>query len=428
MKKILVFALLCAALVVGAKFYLEHQYKKELDGALQTARLLAEVEYENLSVGFDGAVRLLNLRITPNSGFDTFKVNAITLSGLDLLFHLNGKSRLEKGEYPPRLNLDIDEVSFPVSVYEDHIGEQTCRSVSGTLLHSSAGFDQVMAKANIDIDLADPFAARVNVSVRDQVSRTNIEIDFNARQTNAAVLSSGEVPIQSMRYTFFLEEEAAKAMVDYCAKQFTVSPEAFLDKVVASEKFMTNSVAVDLGKEARQAMADFLQGGKEVEIRSTPSDRFKNLSFVSTSAPESIVSMLNLQMSVDGNAVPIRTFESAENEADLADDQGVGELDFKQSDIDKLQSESATQSEPSEIRSRRKRKNRYRVATLNKVDEFIDRDIRVSRTNDRSAVEGRLLDSQDKVLSVEIFRHGGVMTFTVPFKDIAKFEVKQSDK
>ncbi len=432
MNKILGFIALCAAIVVGAKFYLEYRYKQELDKVLQGARLFAEVNYKDLNVGFDGSVELKELRITPNEQFESFKVNSIKLTGLDLLFHFNGKSRLEKGEFPKFLSFAIRQMSFPSSVYEDLVAEEECKSLSGTLLYSSAGFDQVVLNGKMDLDLADPFAAAMRFSGSDQVSRSSFEIDFNARNANAIAIATEGIPIQSMRYDYFLDEEAAQSMLKHCADKFKITPDDFVEKVVKSPKFMANTVSMDLGEDARNAMANFIQGGKELIVRSTPSDRFKNPQFLSTSSTAQIIRMLNLKVSLDGSSVAIRTFNTAASNEELALEDGE-ELDaenaegFQRRNLDDLLNnpDGTVQERVRPNLVKKRKKPSYERATLSRIRDYIDQDVRVTRTKDRSPIEGRLLGSKDRVLSVEVFKHSGVMTLTVPYKDIARLDVKK---
>lgn len=430
MNKILTVIALAAALVVGAKFFLEYRYKKELDQVLKGASLVADVRYDDLSVGFDGTVELSDLRITPNGAFDTFKVRSIKLSGLNLMFHFNGKSQLQNGEFPKFVRFNLDQFSFPASLYEEQALKSECKSFNGTLLYSSAGFDQVVVNASMEFDLADPFAARVDFSGSDQVSRTSFSVDFNARQMSPTALAGGAIPVQSMRYDYYLDQEAAKAMVEHCAKKFEITPEVFLNKVVTSQKYMTNSFGLNLGQAASKAMAGFLQGDKEIVVRSTPSERLKNASFATSSSAAQIVRMLNLNVSLDGSTVPISTFQSNSSsdialaeEGEEPEEQGG----YKRRDLDELlSSPDGTIQERVRPNYSRKRKDNYERATLSRVRDYIDQDVRVSRTKDRSAIEGRLLGSKDNILSVEIFRYGGVMTYTIPYKDVARIDVKKT--
>ncbi len=428
MKKIVVFIALITV-VVGAKFFLEYRYKQELDKGIQGASLFAEVSYQDLNVGFDGAIELNNVRVTPNGSFDTFKVASLKLGGLDFMFHFNGKSRIKSGEFPKLLKFDIDQFSFPAALYEKSVAEEECKSFGGTLQYSVAGFDEIVMDADVVLDMADPFAATLTMNGSDQISRSGFNVNFNARQMSLSQITGGAVPVQSMRYDYFLEQEAANAMLEHCAQKFKITRDDFLNKVVKSSKFMSNSFSMELGRAASNAMASFLQGGKELVVMSIPSDRLKNPNFVSTSSLSQIVRMLNLDVSLEGASVPIRTFKSQNDEsviAKLEDEEGQ-EDGFKRRDLNELLNapDGTVQERVRPNLSKKKRKSLYETVTLNRVRDYLNKDIRITRTRERSPIEGYLLAAQDQILSVEIYRHGGVMTYTVPYKDISKLEVKK---
>ncbi len=434
MKKILALILLVVIAVVGFKFYLEHRYKQELDKLVQMASLFADVSYKDLTVGFDGAVEVQGVRVVRKDTFDTFSVKSIGLSGVNFLFHLNGKSQIEKGEFPKRLNVVFKQLSFPASVYEGAYAEQECKSLFGTALYSSAGYDEVVANARMDLDLSDPFAANVNMISRDQISNVDFSMGFNARQANPVAVASEGLPIETIRYSFSLEADAAQEMVQHCADKFSVTPDDFIEKVAKSKKFMTNSFGLDLGEKARGALSAFLRGGRELNVTATPSDRLKNLQFASQASPASILRMLNLSVTLDDQRIPIQTSqvefsdseaESDEGESLLSDKSEQGE-GFKRRTLDELlNTPDGTVQERSKPKLAKKRKSEYQPGTLNRVKSYVGRDVRVSRTNDRSPIEGYLLGVEKDVLSVEILRYGGVMTYTVPYKDIARLEVKK---
>lgn len=430
MKKIFGVVLLVVVAVVGFKFYLEYRYKQELDKLIQGASLFADISYQGLTVGFDGSVDLQGLAVVPNGSFDTFSVKSIKASGVDLLFHLNGKSQIKKGEFPKFLTLAVKQASFPASVYEQNYAKQECKNAWGTNLYSAAGYDEVIMDGRMEFDLSDPFAARFNFGGSDQISNSNFSMDFNLREANLASLSSQTMPVQTVTYRYSLEEGAAQDIIQHCADKFKITPEDFVEKVVKSRKFMVNSFQLDLGGAARNAIAEFFQGGKELSINATPSDRLKNVNFASTASPAQIIRMLNLSVSLDGNSVPIQTIRSdldvdeAEEEfIETASDQPEG---FKRRSLDELlNTPDGTVQESSRPNLVKKREDPYERASLNRVSSYIDRDIRISRTNDRSEIEGRLLEVENKVLSIEIFRYGGVMTYTVPYKDISRIDVKK---
>ena len=59
----------------------------------------------------------------------------------------------------------MDDFILPTSVYEDNIADdQECKSFSGTILYSSAGYDQIVSDTKIELDFTDPFGVISNPS------------------------------------------------------------------------------------------------------------------------------------------------------------------------------------------------------------------------------------------------------------------------
>ena len=425
-----------AAVVVGAKFYIESKYKEELDKGISSAKLFADISYDDLSLGFDGSLDLQGLRVTPNGSYDTVSVKSLRLEGLDFSFHINGKSRLEKGDIPPRLSFVLDQLKFPTVMYEELVQEEECKSITGLIRYSAAGFDEIVMNARLNLNISDPLSAFLDFRGDDQISSSSFSMYFDAKQANPLTIATQGPPIQSMSYELYLEEQAAQSMLDYCAKLFKLSPELYIDKVVNSKRFMVNSFQTDLGTKAQTAMVDFLKGGKSVSISSSPSSRLMNPSFAANASPSQMLRMMNLTVELDGENVPINTLgfggpqdDSLDEEEDaIADSETEPEQveGFKRRDLEELlNAPDGTVQERARPQLVKKKKSRYSHVSLNDARDYIDEDIRILRTQDRSPIEGRLLGIEDNILSIEIFRYGGVMTYTVPYSDVVKMELKQ---
>jgi len=429
MKNILAIVVALVAITFGAKLYLEYRYKSELDKTLKQASPFAEIVYRDLNVGFDGSIDLQGLSVTPNTGFSTFSIDSIKFSGFDLLFHFTGESRLRNGDFPDFLNIDFSNFRVPASLYEEFATKEhkECRSFGSTILYSVAGFDEIVGDANIDLNMATPNEATFTLNGSDQISNTSFTMTFNSLQANMGSVIGGAMPIQNIRYTYELDEQAASSILEHCANQFKISKEEFLSKVVSSKQFMQNSFGFYPGVKAEAATIEFLKGGKEASFVATPSDRL-NMATADSLSPAQLARLLNLAVTVGETSVPISTFQSslAERSAESEpDDDEEGSEGFKRRDLDDLLNspDGTVQYKQRPVVSR-KSKKKYDVVSISNVRNFIDKDIRVSRTKDRSAISGRLLGVEDEVLSIEIFRYGGTMKYTVPIKEVSKLEVK----
>jgi len=434
MKKIVSIIILLAIAVIGSKFYLEYRYKSELDKAIRQVSAYAEVMYEDLEIGFDGTIKLVELRITPNSGFNTFSVKSVEVAGFGLMDHLNAKSRLAIGDLPPMVKLNVSQLKFPASVYEDLAtrDHKVCRSFESSILYSLAGVEDVIYNATLEFDLLLPDEANINLTAFDQISNSSFSMSFNPLQANVGSALSGANPINSFEYTYSLDQIASTSIVSKCADVFKVSQDQFLNTVVGSNQYLVNSFGFNPGETAKNALGEFLRGGKTLSVRANPGQGL-NITTLNGATPVQIMRALGVSVSLEGDPVPISYFNSGSqvsklndvgSRSDIAETEG-----FKRRDLeDLLNGPDDTVQRKSKSSTSRRRKAQYDVASLVQVDEYVDREVRVSRTNDRSVIEGRLLDVEDKVLSIEMFRYGGTMIYTVPYEDVSRLEIKRSKR
>ena len=434
MKKIVSIIILLAIAITGSKFYLEYRYKAELDKAIRQVSAYAEVMYKDLKVGFDGTIKLIELRITPNTGFNTFSVQSIEVSGFDLMYHINAKNRIAKGDLPKKVNFKVSQLSFPASVYEDLATKdhKKCRSFESSILYSLAGIDEVIYNSTLEFDLLLPDEANINLTAFDQISSSSFSISFNPLQANIGSALSGVNPISGLEYTYSLDQIASTSIVSKCAEVFKVSPDQFLNTVVGSNQYLLNSFGFNPGEKAKNALIEFLQGGKELAVRANP-DQGLNITTLNGATPVQIMRALGVSVSLEGDPIPISYFNSGVQATKPNDGgsrpDGAEPEGFKRRDLDDLlNGPDNTVQRKSKSPTSRRRKAQYDVASLVQVDEYVDQEVRVSRTNDRSVIEGRLLDVENEVLSIEMFRYGGTMIYTVPYEDVSQFEIKRPQR
>ena len=434
MKKIVSIIILLAIAIIGSKFYLEYRYKSELDKAIRQVSAYAEIVYEDLKIGFDGTIKLIELRITPNNGFNTFSVQSVEVSGFDLMYHINAKNRLAKGDLPKMVNFNASQLSFPASVYEDLATQnhKKCRSFESSILYSLAGVEEVVYNATLEFDLLLPDEANINLTAFDQISNSSFSMSFNPQQANIGSVLTGVNPINRLEYTYTLEQDASTSIVTQCAEELKVSSDQFLTTVVGSNQYLVNSFGFNPGEKAKNALMEFLQGGKELSVRANP-DQDLNIATLNGATPVQLMRSLGVSVSLDNNQIPISYFDSGRQKTEPS--VGGSALNnvepeaFKRRDLDELLNgpDNTVQEKRTPTTSGR-RKAQYDIAALSQVNEYLDRQVRVSRTEDRSVIEGRLLDVENEVLSIEMYRYGGRMTFTVPYEDVSRFEIRRQQR
>ena len=429
MKNIFAVFLILLALPVGAKLFLEFKYKGEFNEILDQISPFAEVVYKELNVGFDGRIELKELSITPNTGFNTISVSLIKISGLDLIFHFTAESKIKSGEFPELVNMDFVDFRLPAVLYEEFVTKQSqeCRSLETSVLYSIAGFDEIVGNGKLALDMRSPDRAILRLEMSDQISNGSVTLTFNSLLANMGSVLGGVMPLQSVNYNYYLEEQSAGTILDYCAKQIEATREEYLAKVVGSDKFMLDSFGFHPGIEAQSAVVEFLKGGREISFTATPNDQVNFLNSENVSV-EQLVRSLNLTVALDGDPLPLSISQSIKDQSNSKIVTAESEnrvKEFKRRDLKELMNApDMTIQYNNKPEVTRKIKRQYEPASLSNILDFIDKDVRVGRTKGRSAITGRLIAVEQEVVSIEIFRYGGTMTLTVPVKEISKFEVK----
>lgn len=426
MKKLVALLVGFAVIIIVGKLYLEHAYKKELDKALLGASLFAEVVYQDLKVGYDGSIDLLGLSITPNNDINTISFSSIKVSGFDLLFHFNGKSRVAKGDFPKMLNLDIKQIRFPASIYDEAVkkDKMECRSIGGTMLYSSAGFDEVSMNTSLKFDFFDPSSTLLNLSFSDQLSSGTLSMTFDSYQVGMNTVMAGGFPVDNIQYDITLDNTAAESIIEHCAAKFKLSKEDYLNKIVNSNVFMFNSVSHTLGDKANEGLAKFLEGGSKLSVSATPSDRLKNGKAGSKLSASQILRMLNLNVSLDDVAIPLSLFSSAQPNRSDSSQNNDSDDGFKRRDLDELMyAPDGTVQERVKPQLSKQRKSKYKKVSLSQVNNHLYKLVKVSRTGGKSSIEGQLISVKGDVLSITSYLHGGEMTLTIPYDDVAKIEI-----
>lgn len=388
MKNLLILVAFAAIVVFAGKFYIEYNYEKGLDDAISLAAPYATVTYDRVELGLDGSLSLhkLNVRV-PASG-ETVSVAEIKMESSDRFLVLKGESAFEGGKYPESFTLSFSRLEMDSNLIEVAPAKDQCRNFATTFAYSEIGLERIRANGRLSFDFRDPYNATVSLYYSDDIATSDIQWVMDASALASAAVS-GEAPLREASISTELNAEVASAIAEYCAEVFKISAEEFLNKVVGSAKFSINSFGADLGPDFRAALVTFMRGGSLIELRSTPSKQLLEFSNAQFFKAKDVVRWLNLKMTADGVAVPIKVIEEVK---------------------------------PKKV-VKKVKKGVYTKTSVGQARDHIGQTIRIQRTNDRSAIKGRLLATSGDTLDVEIYRYTGVMTFSVPKSDVASLEV-----
>ena len=267
-----------------------------------------------------------------------------------------------------------------------------CRKFNSTFVYSEIGLDRIEADITMSFDFRDPFNTELDMYYSDDIGFADIKSVFDAGMMRSPEMGLSDAPFKEIELNTELNEEVAAAINEYCAGRFEVSPEEFLTKVIGSPKYSQNSFGADLGPEFREALVRYMKGGSQIRLQSKPSKQLQNFSNAKFFKARDVVRWLNLTITADGARIPINVAEVQKDKA----------------------SESAEEAD---------KKGKYTEVSIASVRDYVDRNVRISRTKGRAPVKGRLLTIKDNVLSIEMYRYTGIMTYKLPIADITKLEV-----
>jgi len=408
MKNLFLLILILVGAAFAAKVYIEKQYESKLDEAISLARAVVDIRYKDIKVDFDGSISINDLSITPTGIDESVTIQKITAISSDRMLPIKGAGVFKDGQFPETFELNFRQASVPMSLVDKsqqalYKGQKTsdeCRSFGTSFNYSAAGYSRIHSDLRMAFDFGDVYNAAVNIDMFDQTSSLALEWIFDANQIDELVTrQTSQLPISEISATYELEQDAASRFIEQCAGVFSVTPEIFLEKVVGSAKYSENSIGVDLGPEMRQALVKFMQGGSQFSFKSKPDLQLKKIDQLQFYKPKDILRWLNLELALDGEALPF-------NAAVLAAEEREAKKEVAKAKAEALKPE-------------------YFKALASNADNYINRWVRIKRSNQRKPLEGRLegIDADGRLM-VQMYKHGGLMILTVGYDEIEALEVR----
>ncbi len=407
MKNLVIVLLLLAGALFGGKFAIEKRYESKLDDAISMVRGFASVSYESVKIDFDGSISLNGLSIVPPGFEESISVGRIRAISSDRFMAVNSFKSFENGNFPETFEFSIEQMSTPVAEFEKYSldgfrsasNAKECRAFLTSFNYSAAGYSRIDGDMRVSFDFRDVYNAVVRVDSYDQTASMNLKVVGDASQAKSVAIGlSKQLPISEINLSASIEPDAAERFVKQCADHFKVTPEVYLEKVVGSKKYSENSFGVDLGPQMREAVVRFMRGGSEFSLKSEPSSQLKKLEQLKFYKTKDILRWMNLALELDGESLPLA--------------ESVLEAE-EQAEEKKKQEQQKVEVKPT-----------YSVVSVNSAEQYIGRWVRITRTNSRKPLEGKLSGvSISNRLMIDMFQHGGLMTQTVRLDEIDRIEV-----
>lgn len=398
-KNLFLLVVVCAAVLFGGKYYIEQRYEKEIDKAVRLYGV--PVSYKDVKLDFDGSLALNGLKMTMPDRSDDIRYGQIKLSSSDRFAFVKGSNMFKKGKFPEDISIKINDMQFSSDLIDYGPKSKHCRSIETTLMYSILGQERVYADMDVSIDRSDPYNSVIDIYYSDPTGTFDLQFVLDIEGVLQAAQGGSDAAFEEVTFKSELDPAVSETVVAYCADLFKISGDEFLEKVVGSSKYSSNSFGVDLGPAFREALTKYMRGGVAANVRSEPSNQLSTKQLVKLAEndfksdffkPRDVLRWLNLSVFIDGNLVPTTIVEE--------------KIVEKKSD-----------KKPA------RRLAKYESVSVGQVARYVDHDVRVSRTKGRKPIRGRLLSAKNGLLAIESYRFSGVMTLKVAVGDVSKLEV-----
>ncbi|MFA7387194.1 MAG: hypothetical protein WCZ87_05990 [Thiohalobacteraceae bacterium] len=428
--------LVVAGTVAGAaKGYVHYQVKSRVDHLVASAGMFADIRYEGLDTDLSGSATLHGLSILPHQFPDHFRIDAITLSGPDLSFLLNGFADARaKGELPERA---------AIAIRGWHM--RTDSALIGMMQRSSQELAKLLGVESDSCSLGQMFGAKdfaalgyaeflvdMQVGYRFADSFPGIEVDWDFRvgkehggfQLAMTDVSRHVRPGQTnmprfreMRITYHMDAPLTEKTIAYCADRRAVDRETYITQLGAEPDALYQAyLGFVPGPGLRAAFQELLRNPGEVRLTAQPLEPL-DLTTLALYQPAQLPELFGLSLSVNGNPIEDLSFGFM----DLAGVLGEGieedmENDNFWSDLGLFPSAPRTPATPAR-RQPAAPSPKYRPVGANDLAQHIGHEVRIVGTGGRKR-NGLLKSVERGLATVEERRYGGLLTTTIALDEV----------
>jgi hypothetical protein len=421
-----------AAVVIyaGLKGYIYFKVKGNLDELARMAAPFATLSYGGIGSDLRGKVSVENVKVTPVGTTVDFNVGEILVEGPDLEFLLAMSGGFKDAEPPRYAYLRFKRAEIPagedVMSQLNQISGLSASQAKGYMpeVCSLGGIFQHVGMDNIGYGkLIADFS--MGYKLYQQSGEMEISTDYSVEGLEAfememmlkgipqlGAVMTGSVPnLGRMEASYRAEPAYMKGMVDYCAKQSDVTPQEYVDGLLSqSDGYYARNLGFIPGAGIRTAMRSLLTQAGEMRFSAYPTTDISAQRLAAYS-PQDLISLLGVQMSVNGQNVSDMSFTIPENLSAFAD----AETGVISDEVD------------GEEQRERLKPRRFIKTEVSALKEYLGKDVRLVMKDDGRVKQGMLDRITDGVASVQQSVYGGKFTSHIPLDSIARAEVWRRD-
>lgn len=442
MRILIIIILLPVALYAATIGYLRYEVKNKAEKIVKSASPFATITYDSIYTSWSGdTVGLNDITIEPVMTQDVFHIGQVHLHAPHIGYFLDmnsSKNMVKPGDMPEKLGIKVSRLQFDLDSQLFSMIEQMQQQQAAIQRRGSSGADfsliqamgcgdkegfttadyQQMGIGTVTMDVnfevknnkeRDRLTAIMKLSA-DGLGSGTIETGLDGISTMAPNSYSGRIPDTTITY----RDDGYYAMRNaYCADLNNGTAEEYVDNNVAA---LSNAIGSPLPEKAVSAYRQFmLNGGKlQASIKPNPNVPATNLQLY---APEDIIQMLGMDLTIRGERVDLSTINWA----------SAKKPDNIQNETDKPALTSPPQARPRpNVRNKTPSQTRqptFHTVSVEQLNKHVGRNTRITMQDGRVR-EGILDTVNDWRVRLEVRSPRGSMSFPIKIAEISKVRVQ----
>lgn len=437
--------LVLLAILAAVNAYINHQFKSNIDHAIESAKVFVQIKYKELSTSpLTGTVKLTDVRVSAPFLPEDFLLGDISLATPDLTFMFSGADNLKKGELPDQLTLNIDQASFdlhgetadlldnlakrlqPLYAGTNAKGEserKICggKSIFGPSEYKELGYSRLISSLKLSYHF-DESSQLLNINMRGETQNV-AQFNFHFSLTGINALSSdgmrgSKFQLRDAQLTFE-DKTYVPRMIKYCAGLDNSKKEDFINaEVQESDQYFYKLWGFAPGPGLREAYKDFLSRPDLVTLSMSPGKKLQAANIESMTAEE-IVEALKIKLKINGLLVTDLSFKlPPQSFTDEFEQQLLHDVNFEAL----LRGEKVKAPEPVKKPLIIKTPEpKYYKITLDEAEKHLGDYVKITTLSGKQR-DGRLIKIDDLYLFVRQKVNGGNFTMNVKRSDIKEME------
>ncbi len=431
--------ILAGVLFGGAKGYIHYHVSSELDKIISMAKPFAEIRYQGISSSFEGRIAVENIRIYPYASHDEITIESAQIYGDGLIFLYQLMMDGFQNRPPEKFGLSVTGFSIPLagdlavnyssmlagvkraSGVTDSDGCGLMTGLSPDLL-GSLGFYAIIMDTTLDVDF-DQAAGRAEMQIgfdmRDVEYSQITVLMTNVSEPSAIMIGMQQPQLSEFSVIYQIDPEFVAKSQKQCADARGLTVDAFIESMLEmDEKQLAQQLGFVPGSGLLAAIKRFIKSPNEVSFSIHPPQAIDPAS-LSLYKPEELLTMLNLELSVNGEPVTDLSFSRLE--------QTTGDVAASEAGLASSLPGAVALFSPTTQPTRKLRKpapsRRYVPTPIVQLHNYIDRDVRVYINQEGAVRRGALMSVAKDEIIIKQRLSGGDMTTAVLLPQILKVEV-----